>query len=125
VDFTALKIISETLHREYLKGKYHCTVDLLFDLLGLVCFANKNKKIVSCHTADSKPVKQEVDGTVILPPFSIPCLTHHYVCFAHSVFILFQLKDRFEHSVSEEAKAQDILSFVGRFVDSKPAGIFW
>jgi hypothetical protein len=25
-------------------------------------------KIVSCHTADSKPVKQEVNGTVILPP---------------------------------------------------------
>ncbi len=25
-------------------------------------------KIVSCHTADSEPVKQEVNGTVILPP---------------------------------------------------------
>ncbi len=25
-------------------------------------------KIVSCHTADSKPVKQEVNGTVKLPP---------------------------------------------------------
>jgi hypothetical protein len=25
-------------------------------------------KIVSCHTADSKRVKQEVNGTVILPP---------------------------------------------------------
>ncbi len=25
-------------------------------------------KIVSCHTADSKPVKQEVNGTVILSP---------------------------------------------------------
>ncbi len=24
--------------------------------------------IVSCHTADSKPVKQEVNGTEILPP---------------------------------------------------------
>jgi len=24
--------------------------------------------IVSCHTADSKPVKQEVNGIVILPP---------------------------------------------------------
>jgi hypothetical protein len=23
-------------------GKYHCTVDLLFDWFGLVCFANKN-----------------------------------------------------------------------------------
>ncbi len=26
-----------------LKGKYHCTVDLLFDWFGLVCIANKNK----------------------------------------------------------------------------------
>jgi hypothetical protein len=25
--------------REYLRGKYHCTVDLLFDWFGLVCFA--------------------------------------------------------------------------------------
>ncbi len=30
------------------------------------------KKIVSCHTADSKPVKQEVNGTVILPPLVFP-----------------------------------------------------
>ncbi len=28
--------------------------------------------IVSCHTADSKPVKQEVDGTVIIPPLVFP-----------------------------------------------------
>jgi len=26
-------------------GKYHCTVDLLFDWFGFVCFANKNKNI--------------------------------------------------------------------------------
>jgi hypothetical protein len=34
-------------------------------------------KIVSCHTADSKSVKQEVDVTVILPPLVFPgfCLT--------------------------------------------------
>jgi hypothetical protein len=32
-------------------------------------------KIVSCHTADSKPVKQEVNGTVILPPIVFPGLT--------------------------------------------------
>ncbi len=50
-----------------LKGKYHLTVDLLFDWFGLVCFAN-NKKIATCHTADSKQVKQEVNSTVILPP---------------------------------------------------------
>ena len=31
-------------------------------------------KIVSCHTADSKTVKQEVNGTVILPPVVFPDL---------------------------------------------------
>ncbi len=36
--------------------------------------------IVSSHTADSKPVKQEVDGTVILPPLEFPVQTFiHYV----------------------------------------------
>jgi hypothetical protein len=29
-------------------------------------------KIVSCYTANSKPVKQEVNGTVILPPLVFP-----------------------------------------------------
>jgi hypothetical protein len=29
-------------------------------------------KIVSCQTADSKPVKQEVNGTLILPPLVFP-----------------------------------------------------
>jgi hypothetical protein len=29
-------------------------------------------KLVSGHTADSKPVKQEVNGTVILPPLVFP-----------------------------------------------------
>jgi hypothetical protein len=24
-------------------GKYHCTIDLLFDWFGLACFANENK----------------------------------------------------------------------------------
>ncbi len=35
--------------------------------------ANKNK-IVSSHTANSKPVKQEVNSTVILPPLIFPVL---------------------------------------------------
>jgi hypothetical protein len=29
-------------------------------------------KNFSCHTADSKPVKQEVNSTVILPPSVLP-----------------------------------------------------
>jgi hypothetical protein len=33
-------------------------------------------KIVSCHTADSKSVKQEVNGTVILPPLVFPARGH-------------------------------------------------
>ncbi len=33
-------------------------------------------KIVSCHAADSKPVKQEVNGTVILPPLVFPDSTN-------------------------------------------------
>jgi hypothetical protein len=60
--------------REYQRGKYHSTIDIPFDRSGLVCYANENK--VSRHTADSKPVKQEVNGTVILPlPLVFPTQT--------------------------------------------------
>jgi len=55
-------------------GKYHCAIDLLFDWFGLVCFKIKTQ-IVSCHTADSKPVKREVNRTVILPPLVFPAWT--------------------------------------------------
>ncbi len=34
-------------------------------------------KIVSCHTDDSKPVKQEVNSTVILPPLVFPGETYN------------------------------------------------
>jgi hypothetical protein len=37
-------------------------------------------KIVSCHTADSKPVKLEVNGTVILPPSVFPEETNATLC---------------------------------------------
>jgi len=33
-------------------------------------------KNVSCHTADSKPVKQEVNSTVILPPLVFPACSN-------------------------------------------------
>ncbi len=56
--------------REYYRGIYHCTVNLLFDWFGLVCFANTF--FVSFHTTNSKPVKQEVNGTVILPTLVFP-----------------------------------------------------
>jgi len=32
-------------------------------------------KIVSCHTADSKPVRQEANGRVILPRLVFPGVT--------------------------------------------------
>jgi hypothetical protein len=32
------------------KGKYHCTVDLLFDWFGLVYFANKNKNCLKSYS---------------------------------------------------------------------------
>ena len=58
------------------RGKYHCTVDLLFDWFGLSVLQIKTK-IVSSHTADSKPVKQEVNGTVIIPPLVFPAKVDH------------------------------------------------
>jgi hypothetical protein len=35
-------------------------------------------KFVSCHTADSKPVKQEVNSTVILPPSVFSGYTYRF-----------------------------------------------
>ncbi len=35
-----------------------------------------NIKIFSCHTVGSKPVKEEVNGTMILPPLLFPTYTH-------------------------------------------------
>jgi hypothetical protein len=53
-------------------GKYHCTIDLLC-LTGLDLSVLQIKtKIVSCHTTDSKTVKEEVNGTVILSPLVFP-----------------------------------------------------
>jgi hypothetical protein len=37
-------------------------------------------QIVSCHTADSKPVKQEVNGIVILPPLVFPGFFFRSLC---------------------------------------------
>jgi hypothetical protein len=37
-------------------------------------------KIVSCNTADSKPVKQEVNGTVTFPPLEFPGQSYSGTC---------------------------------------------
>ncbi len=60
-----------------LKGKYHYTVDLF----GLDWSVLQIKsKIVSRHTADSKPVKQEINSKVILPPLVLPGLILGTLC---------------------------------------------
>jgi hypothetical protein len=57
------------------------TVQLTSCLSGLDLSVLQIKtKIVSCHTADSKPVKQELNGTLILPPLVFPGLTIIYPC---------------------------------------------
>ncbi len=48
------------------------TVLLTSCLTGLDYSVLQKKKIVSGHTADSKPVEQEVNGTVTLPPLVFP-----------------------------------------------------
>jgi hypothetical protein len=53
------------------------TVQLTSCLTGLDYSVLQIKtKIVSCHTANSKPVKHEVSGTVILPPLVFPGVCH-------------------------------------------------
>jgi len=56
-----------------LKGKYHCTIDLLFDWFGLVRLANKNK---NCHLSYSKFQTSQTRGQWYsdTSPFSIPWL---------------------------------------------------
>ncbi len=54
-------------------GKYHCTVDLLFDWFGLVCLANKNK---NCQLSISWFQTSQTGGQWYsdTSPFSIPWL---------------------------------------------------
>ncbi len=55
-----------------LKGR-SITVPLTSCLTGLdYSILQIKTKIVSCHTADSKLVKQEVNSTVIVPPLVFP-----------------------------------------------------
>jgi hypothetical protein len=67
------------LHLGIIKGEvslYH------WPPVWLVCitlFLQIKTKIVSSHTADCKPVKQEVNSTVILPPLVFPACTIHII----------------------------------------------
>ncbi len=48
-------------------------------------------KIVSCHTADSESVKQEVNSTVILPPLVFPA---RVVTYDHNMFMIQHTRGR-------------------------------
>jgi hypothetical protein len=87
-------------------------IDLLFDWFGLFCFANK--KIVNCHTADSKPVKQEINGTVILPPLVFPGKTIKFksVHFAIHVNVLHTITN--VHAYNERANFGIAIYYRGR-----------
>jgi hypothetical protein len=53
------------------------TVPLTSFLTGLdLSVLQMKTKIVSHHAADSKPVKQEVNSTVIVPPLVFPARCH-------------------------------------------------
>jgi hypothetical protein len=51
--------------------------------------------MVSCHTADSKPVKQEVNRTMILPPFSIPWTKDGVTSSSDPSLVMSKLKEEF------------------------------
>ncbi len=65
-------MVKYILGREYLRGKYHCTIDLLFDWFGLVCFANRNK---NCQQSCKRFQTGQTGGQLYCDtsPFSIPC----------------------------------------------------
>ncbi len=75
-------------------GKYHCTIDLLFDWFGLVCFANKNKNCQLSHSwlQTSQTGGQQYNDT---SPFSIPC--YNQCCY----FTFIWLGRRLEHFIFE------------------------
>jgi hypothetical protein len=61
----------QRLDQGILKGKNHCTVDLLFDWFGLVSFANTNK---NCQLSYSSFQTSQTEGQWYSDtfPFSIP-----------------------------------------------------
>jgi hypothetical protein len=58
--------------REHLRGKYHCTVDLLFDWFGMSCMTTDNYcfYLQNFLIQTSQTAGQQYSDT---SPFSIPC----------------------------------------------------
>ncbi len=81
-----MKVFSWLLS-EYTKGG-SITVQLTSCLTGLDESVLQIKtKISSCHTADLKPVKQEVNSTVILPPLVFPANAHCSTSLGQKTFV--------------------------------------
>ncbi len=56
-----------------LKGEYHCTIDLLFDWFGINCMTTDNFGFYLQNRL-IQTSREEVKGTVILPPLVFPVL---------------------------------------------------
>jgi hypothetical protein len=77
---------SVTESREYKRGKYHCTVDLLSDWFGISCMTIDN----FCFYLQNRLIQtsqQEVNSTVILPPLVFPAESYPKVPFGKTPFI--------------------------------------
>jgi hypothetical protein len=78
-----IEILLHSLGKEYYRGSITVPLsDLDKSALQI------RTKIVSCHTFDSKPVKQELNGTGILSPLVFPGLGCS-VCTGHHVPVQF------------------------------------
>ncbi len=66
--------------KEYYRGKYHCTIDLLFDWFGISCMTTDNFLFWFANQTNSKTVKQEVYSTVILSPLVFPVSSFCLYC---------------------------------------------
>jgi hypothetical protein len=61
--------------REYLRGKYHCTVHLLFDWFGICCMTTNN----FCFYLQNRLIQTSQTGGQRFSdtsPFSIPCVSN-------------------------------------------------
>jgi hypothetical protein len=66
-------------------------------------------KIVSHNTADFKPVKQEVNGTVILPPLVFPGLSvsQESACVILSLFAGQRMREREKEREREKGRGRE------------------
>jgi len=70
-----IKLTYDCVHGEYQRGKYHCTVDLLFDWLGISCMMTDN----FCFYLQNRPIQTSQTGAQWYSdtsPFSIPWCTY-------------------------------------------------